>query len=254
MNKKLIIGNWKMNPNTLKEAKHIANKIRKVSLSLTKVDTVICPPFIYTLACSTNNRPPNFYIGAQSVSRYEGGPHTGEVSAYMLKDAGVEYVVVGHSEGRDRGETDSHISEKIRLVLEAGMKPVVCLGEKSRDSESGSHFDFLKEQIKNTFNDVLKKYVSDIILVYEPVWAVGASEPMMSEQIYEMVLFVKKVFSDIFDPRSALKTKVLYGGSVNFKNASDIIITGKVDGLLVGRESVNVTGFSELLRMVETLP
>jgi triosephosphate isomerase len=251
MNKKLVIGNWKMNPATLGEAKHIAKKIREASLDLEHVDVVIAPPFLYIAPCTAKILPKNVSMGAQSVSRDIEGAHTGEVSAKMLKDLGVEYVILGHSEERSRGETSEVISKKITTTLESGLRPVVCIGEKDRDLERGSHYDFLKEQINETFANVPKKYAKDIVLAYEPVWAIGAAEPMTSDLIYEMVLFVRKVFSDIFDPKVALKVPVLYGGSVNFKNASDIMITGKVDGLLVGRESVNVTGFVELLKVVD---
>lgn len=251
MNKKLIVGNWKMNPSTLIEAKDIAKKIKEASLDLKSTDVVIAPPFVYIASCVINSQQ-NFFMGAQSVSRDLEGAHTGEISSKMLKDLGVEYVIVGHSEERQRGETNEIISKKIIAILDEGLKPVVCVGEKERDLEKGSHYDFLKEQINETFVNVPKKYAKDIILAYEPVWAIGANESMATDLIYEMVLFVRKVFSDIFDPKVALKVPVLYGGSVNFKNAGDIIVTGKVDGLLVGRESVNVTGFIELLKVVDS--
>lgn len=251
MNKKLIIGNWKMNPSTVVEAKHIAKKIKEACLDLKHIDTVIAPPFVYIVPCTPKISSQNFFMGAQSVSRDLEGAHTGEVSAKILKNLGVEYVIVGHSEERERGESDEIISKKIKVILDEGLKPVVCIGEKTRDTENGSHYDFLKKQIEDTFANVPKKYAKDIVLAYEPVWAIGVSEPMAPDQIYEMALFVRKVFSDIFGANLAMKTPVLYGGSVNFKNASDIMITGKVDGLLVGRESVNVTGFVELLKVVD---
>lgn len=253
MNKKLIIGNWKMNPVTVAEAKHIADKIKLYSSKLKNTEVVICPPSVYISTCRPKIASNNFFLGSQTVSRDIEGAHTGEVGINMLKDLGVEYVIVGHSEERERGETNDIISKKINLILDVGLKPVVCIGEKTRDNENGSHFDYLKNQIKECFADVPKKYAKDIILAYEPVWAIGATEPMPSDQIYEMVLFIKKVFSDIFGTNLALKTTVLYGGSVNSNNAGDIIITGKVDGLLVGRQSVNITGFVELLKFVDSI-
>ncbi|MFA6554391.1 MAG: triose-phosphate isomerase [Candidatus Paceibacterota bacterium] len=253
MNKKLIIGNWKMNPVTIDEAKQIAKKVQHLSPELKKTETVICPPFVFIQVCSPKDRISNFHMGAQSVSKDEEGPHTGEVGAKILVNMGVEYVIVGHSEERERGDTNEIVSKKIKIILDAGMKPVVCVGEKARDTENGSHFEFLKQQIKETFADVPKKYAKDIVLAYEPVWAIGVSEPMSSDQIYEMTIFIRKVLSDIFDASLAMKAVVLYGGSVNFRNAFDIITTGKVDGLLVGRESVNITGFSELLKVVDTI-
>lgn len=253
MNKKLIIGNWKMNPVTVDEAKHIAKKVQLLSPELKKTETVICPPFVFIQACSPKEKIQHFHMGAQSVSKDEEGPHTGEVGAKILSNMGVGYVIAGHSEERERGDTSETVSKKIKIILDAGMKPVVCVGEKTRDTENGSHFEFLKQQMRETFADIPKKYAKEIVLAYEPVWAIGVSEPMSSDQIYEMTIFVRKVFSDIFDANSAMKVTVLYGGSVNFKNAADIMITGKVDGLLVGRESVNVTGFTELLKVVDEI-
>jgi triosephosphate isomerase len=251
MTKKLVVGNWKMNPTSIDEAKHISGKTRLVAAGLINTNVVACPPAVFISACIPRNKAANFSIGAQSVFFEEEGAYTGEVSANMLKSVGASHVIAGHSEERARGDTDEIVSKRIKVILEAGLIPIVCVGEKSRDNESGSHFDFLKEQIKNTFANVPKKYASEIILAYEPVWAIGAKEAMAPEQIYEMNLFVKKTFADLFGSDLAIKATVLYGGSVTFRNAGDIIKTGQVDGLLVGRESVNVAGFVELLKEVD---
>jgi triosephosphate isomerase len=253
MNKKIVIGNWKMNPATIGEAKRIADKAKLAAPKLKQTETVICPPFVFASIVKPKNNVANLSLGAQSVSRDESGSHTGEVSAAMLKDIGVEYVIVGHSEERGRGETSEIAAKKVSAVLEAGLIPVVCVGENARDVEGGSHFEFLKQQIKDTFALVPKKDAKEIIVAYEPVWAIGAAEPMVSDQIYEMVIFVRKVLSDIFDAGSAMKIKVLYGGSVNAGNAADIINIGKVDGFLVGRESVSLIGFTDLLKVVDSI-
>jgi triosephosphate isomerase len=130
------------------------------------------------------------------------------------------------------------------------MTAIVCVGEKARD-EGGAHFEYVKNQIKDSLAGISEDRVKRIVLAYEPVWAVGAKESMPPEQIYEMSLFVKKSFADIFGSEAGLKVKVLYGGAVNFRNAGEIIKTGRVDGLLVGRESVNLPGFVELLKAVD---
>jgi triosephosphate isomerase len=170
----------------------------------------------------------------------------------MLKNLGCEFVIVGHSEERARGDTDEVVSKRIARILEAGMTAVVCVGERSRD-ESGAHFDFLKDQVKNSLAGIAADAVRRIVVAYEPVWAIGAKEAMPPEQVYEMSLFVKKAFADIFGSEAGLKLKVLYGGSVNFRNAGEILKTGKVDGLLIGRESVNLPGFMELLKAVDKI-
>jgi len=253
INKKLIIGNWKMNPVTLDEAKKIAGKIKRVAPSLVSTETVICPPFPFIIPTGSRSKIKNFSLGAQSVSvETDRGPHTGEVSASILNDIEVKYVIVGHSEQRAKGENDETISKKVKAVLDVGLIPVVCVGEVVRD-EAGEYLDVLKNQIKNSLANIEPKFASKVILAYEPVWAIGAPEPMRNEDIYESSLFVKKVFSDIFSPEAGVKVKVLYGGSVNYRNAGDIISVGKVDGLLVGRESVNIPGFVELLKAVDNV-
>ena len=250
-NKRLIIGNWKMNPITLDEAKKIAAKIKRIAPALTGTETVIAPPLPFLVSCGVRNKIKNFGLGAQSVSlEIDRGPYTGEVSATMLGEVGVEYVIVGHSEQRAKGESDEIVSKKVKAVLGAGLSPVVCVGEKVRD-EAGDYLNILKNQIKNSLAGVEAKDAQKIVLAYEPVWAIGAAEPMKNDDIYESSLFVKKVFSDMFGPEAGVKVKVLYGGSVNYRNAGDIVRVGKVDGLLVGRESVNAPGFVELLKAVD---
>lgn len=248
--KRLIVGNWKMNPDTLAEAKRIAKKTRLTASRLEHTDVVACPPFPFIHTCIFRTKPNSFHVGAQSVSGAEGGPHTGEVSALMLKSLGLEYVIAGHSEEREKGDTDLIVSQKIARIVDAGLTAIVCVGEKVRE-ESGTHFGYIKDQLKNTLAGISESQAKRIILAYEPVWAIGAKEAMAPEQIYEMSLFVKKAFADLFGQEAGLKVKVLYGGAVNFRNAGEIIKTGKVDGLLVGRESVNMPGFVELLKAVD---
>ncbi|OHA31130.1 MAG: triose-phosphate isomerase [Candidatus Taylorbacteria bacterium RIFCSPLOWO2_01_FULL_44_26] len=255
MTKKLIVGNWKMNPSTLDEAKKFARKIRRAGARLSSVETVICPPFVFLSACALRNsgrkKSDKVRLGAQGLSFHKDGSHTGEVGAYMLSDIGVDYVIVGHSEQRLKGDTDDIVSQKLVNVLESGMTPILCVGENSRD-EGGAYLEVLKEQIKNSLFGIAKRHSRDIVLAYEPVWAIGAKEAMRPEQIYEMSLFIKKVFADMFGADSGMKVRVLYGGSVNTRNAFDIITVGKVDGLLVGRDSVNISDFLELLKIVDT--
>jgi triosephosphate isomerase len=253
MNKKIIIGNWKMNPSSLVEAKKIASKSRLEAKKAKKTEIIIAPPFIYTIPCSSKSRLSNFSIGAQSVSRDEKGSHTGEVSAGMLKDSGVDYVIVGHSEERERGDTDEIVFKKSINVIQSGMKAVVCIGEKTRDQENGSHYDFIKQQIKTILENIPKSDIEKIIIAYEPIWAIGAKEAMVPDQICEMVIFIRKVVSDIFDSEIAMKLPILYGGSVNANNSAEIVSAGKVDGLLVGRESLSLENFPQLIRSVDSI-
>ncbi|MEN9912618.1 MAG: hypothetical protein RLY66_26 [Candidatus Parcubacteria bacterium] len=250
--KKLVIGNWKMNPATLEEAKEIARKTRHLATDLAHIEVVACPPFVYMPAVISQRDPDTLKIGAQSVSYEEGGPHTGEVSAAMLKDMGVKYVIAGHSEERAKGDTDEVVSKRVNAIVSTGMSAVLCVGERQRD-EGGAYLEELNQQIRGSLANVPANKAKNIILAYEPVWAIGAKEAMVPDQVHEMALFVRKVFSDVFSADQALKAVVIYGGSVNFRNAADIISIGQVDGLLVGRESVNMPGFTELLKAVDTI-
>ena len=252
-NKHLIVGNWKMNPVTLEEAKKIARKIKNAAVKLEQSEVIMCPPFPFISTCKGKRSLKHVHMGAQSVSVEENtGPFTGEVSAVMMKDIGVEYVIVGHSEQRKRGDTDEIVSRRMNAVLSAGLTPILCVGEEKRD-ENGEYLEGLKKQIKASCADLVKKYARSIIVAYEPVWAIGATEAMKPEDMYETSLFIKKVLADMYGSTTGLKATVLYGGSVTFRNAPDMIKIGKVDGLLVGRESVNSAGFVELMKAVDQI-
>jgi len=248
---KLVVGNWKMNPGSVAEAKKLVSRIKKASAKLSNTEVVICPPLPFIVPCTRRRKPVGMFMGAQTVSwETESGPHTGEVSVMMLRDLGVEYIIVGHSEQRKRGDTDETVSRRLKAILESGLTPILCIGEALRD-ESGAYLESLKNQIKASCANVSHKDAKRIVIAYEPIWAIGAAEAMKAEDVYETSLFVKKVFSDLFGADAGLKVKVLYGGSVTFRNAHDIMAIGKVDGLLVGRESVNAPGFIELIKVVD---
>lgn len=241
-----------MNPNSLDEAKRIFRKIKNTAITLNHTDVIMCPPSIYAGIFLTKKSYPHVYIGFQDVHFEEQGAYTGEISPLMLRDLKADYVIIGHSERRAKGETDEIISKKIQKVLELNIKAVLCIGENQRD-QNGLYLDFIKDQIKNSLNKVQKKNIDKLIIAYEPLWAIGAKEAMLSADIHEMTLFIKKVLSDLYGHSEAISTPVLYGGAVNFRNAQDIIVQGGVDGLLVGRESVNPPGFIELLKTIDLL-
>ncbi len=249
--KKLIIGNWKMNPDTKVEAQRIIAAVKKAATKLARTSVVLCPPFVY-MPLVAGKGTSLVALGAQDVAPEVQGSYTGEVSANMLRDSGAAYVIIGHSERRAMGETDESISRKVARALEAGVSPVLCVGEKTHDSE-GLYMEELRLQIRHSLSGIERKDAHKIIVAYEPVWAIGAKEAMTPANILETTIFVRKTLSDIFGQDKALKIPVLYGGSVNFKNAGEIVDLGKVDGLLVGRESINPPGFVELLKVVEAL-
>ncbi len=240
-----------MNPTTLDETKRIYRSIKNFSKKLANTDLIICPPNIY-LYYFVNKTTENLYTGAQNVFSEDQGAYTGEISPEMLRNFGINYVIVGHSERRAMNETDDIVSKKIQRLLDLNMHPILCIGEKERDA-NGVYLEFLKNQIKNSLTKVQKRNIKNLIVAYEPLWAIGAKEAMNPRDIYEMSLFVKKIISDLFGHDEAISVPILYGGSVNFRNATDIIVQGQVNGLLVGRESVNPSNFIELLKAVDSL-
>lgn len=248
--KKIVIGNWKENPSTHEAAKNIVKNIKRVASQVTKTITVLCPPSVFLSDLGKGEQP--YSKGAQDVSVFEGGSHTGEVSAEMLKDSGVEYTIVGHSERRKMGETDAMVASKIVALHFARVTAVMCVGEDNRDS-GGQYLDILKNQIKHSLAGVEKKNLSHLIVAYEPVWAIGATQAMSPADVHETAIFIKKTLADLFGHDYVTKIPILYGGSVNFRNAGEIVGEGHVDGLLVGRESINPEGFNEILKVVDTI-
>jgi triosephosphate isomerase len=256
--KKLLVGNWKMNPARTEDARHIVDAYKKVSARLEHTSIVACPPFVYIpLVSPLKNKPKNkakslarIFVGAQDVFFESEGAFTGEVSAKMLRDMGVSYVIVGHSERRRLGETDEVVSKKAMAAISAGICPIICIGEAVHDAD-GAYLAVIKEQLKKSLPEISKASISKVVIAYEPIWAIGAKEAMKPEQIRETVIFIKKVVADIFGRDAGLDLLVLYGGSVNWRNAGDIIRIGGVQGLLVGHESVNIPGFVELAKAVD---
>jgi triosephosphate isomerase len=241
-----------MNPEGVAEAKRIIKQTRRTVALLTKTDVVLCPSYIHMpLVLSAKTKVP-VELGAQDVSEKDGGSFTGEISATMLRDLGTSFVIVGHSERRAAGESDELVAKKARAVVDAGMTAIVCVGEKIHDAQ-GAYLNPLRDQIRSALSQVSKKYAKYVVVAYEPIWAIGAKEAMDPGVVQEMTIFIRKVLSDLYGQEEASVVRVLYGGSVNFRNAGDIVAKGGVDGLLVGRESVNSAGFVELLKTVDGL-
>ncbi|MDD2913239.1 MAG: triose-phosphate isomerase [Candidatus Pacebacteria bacterium] len=217
--KKIIIANFKCNPKSLTESKRIFELIKKTSLKAKKTEIVVCPSFVHIPFLK------GLSLGAQNCF-YEDGPYTGEVSASMLKDFGCKYVIVGHSERRRYfNEKDDVIKRKIKAVLENKMIPVLCVGETLKEKENGKTKSVIKKQIMSSLKGVS---VKKAIIAYEPVWAIGTGNSCSLKIASEIRLFI----SNLFD------TKIIYGGSVNGKNAKDYLEIG-FDGLLVGKASLN---------------
>lgn len=248
-NKKLIIGNWKMSPATLAEAKKIVANTTKTALKLKKTTAVLAPAFVHIAHFSTKKS--KILWGAQDVSVKREGALTGEVSVKMLKDLHVEFVIIGHSERRVMGETNDLIAKKVVTTLAEGLKPILCIGETVRDND-GEYLIELKAQLLECIAQVKRGDMLDLVIAYEPVSAIGAVEPLNSHDIHTSVLYIRKVLAEHFSKDLALSAMIIYGGSVNVDNAGDIIRNGGVDGLLIGRASLG-NEFGEILKIVEKI-
>ncbi len=248
--KKLIVGNWKMNPTMLDEAKEIVSGLKKGIKDIKKTQIVLCPPFIYLQQFSSNLKAPLF-LGAQNANHEMLGSFTGEVSYAELSDMDVKFVILGHSERRKAGETDEVINKKVKSVVNSKMTAILCIGESSRD-EHGDFYAVIKHQIHTDLKDVSKKVLDNVVIAYEPVWAIGAKEAMSPVDLHEMTIYIKKVLHDMFGDLSS-GIRVIYGGSVNKFNTELLIKEGNVSGLLVGRESLRPADFIETIKIVEKL-
>ncbi len=192
----LIVANWKMNPETLEEAKEIAKKIKMKKDDFGGAKIVLCPPFTFLNEVSKIISRSKISLGAQNAFVGTGLSHTGEISLEMLKSAGAKYIIVGHSEMRQAGDTDEIVEEKLLGAIEKGFKAILCVGEKEK-SENGEQFEFIKNELNSALKNFPKKLIKNLIVAYEPIWAIGKSEKeaMKGEEIYEMNIFIKRVVS-----------------------------------------------------------
>lgn len=244
---KIVVANWKMNPQSQKEAEVLFKETLIASKNIKNAKIVICPPFpfIFVLKKLKNKK---IALGAQNVGKEAEGSHTGEVSPKMLINMGVSYVIVGHGERRKQGETNKIVNEKILNLLKFKLLPILCVGESIRDRD-GFYLSFVGEQVKDCLKGVTRSQMKNMIIAYEPIWAIGtnATREATKEEFMEMKIFIKKVISDVYDSKIAHNVNILYGGSINPENAKSFADVNVADGLLVGRDSINPKKFGAIL-------
>lgn len=248
--KKIVVGNWKMNPVTSKDAEKLLVEITKLLPSLKKTEIVVCPPYIYLEKLKKISK--KISLGAQNIFAGDTGAFTGEVSAVMLENMGVKYVILGHSERRALGENNLDLNKKIKSALASGLLPIICVGESNRDEDHG-YFNFIKTQLEECLAGISKNTIGDIVVAYEPIWAISSTVNRIdatASDCREMVIFIRKVLHDKFGGE-AQRVRVIYGGSANEKDAEDFLVHGGVDGLLPGRASLDPKKFSEIVRITE---
>lgn len=245
----LIAGNWKLNPVTLLEATTLASSVAKKVKKNDEPYVTIAPPSIYLADVGKKIKSSSVALAAQDVHFEHSGAHTGEVSVLQLKDLGVTFVIIGHSERRAAGETDQVVSLKTQVVLKQKLTPIVCIGERERDDQ-GNFFSFVEAQLRSLADGLTASQMKKVILAYEPIWAIGTGNTATGEDVKEMQLFVESVLTKIYDRPTARKVRLLYGGSVKPGNAAILHSEGGMGGFLVGGASLNAEAFSAIIKAV----
>lgn len=249
--KPLIVGNWKMNLDYV-EALHLTQQIGVVLKNKARehVDIAVAPPFVDIRSVGSiieSERIP-ISLGAQHVSMFESGAHTGEVSVSMLKRLGVKSVIVGHSERRTMyGQTDEVVAATVQAAARGGLEVIFCCGENLEVRDSNDHLAFVSGQIDRAFSSFDRKNIGLITVAYEPIWAIGTGRTANTEQVSEMMAHIRAEL----ESRSMPETRVLYGGSVNADNASELATNGHAGGFLVGGASLKVESFMAIIEAVD---
>jgi len=237
-----------MNPGTFAEAKKLFAGIDKQTSKASRVTTIIAPPYLYIARLKGKH----VSLASQDMFYEEKGSFTGKISAAMLLDAGIKYVIIGHSESRKLGDTNQSVNKKVHAALKTELTPIVCIGEEIRNDD-GHHLEFLRAQVTESLWGVSKKQMEKVIIAYEPVWAIGGAIAMSPHDVHEMYLFIQKVLRETWKGVSASTVPVLYGGAVDPTNAAAIVNEGQVDGLLVGRQSLVVESFASIISILNEL-
>jgi len=249
MQKILLIGNWKMNPQSFEKAKELFLKIKKGAKNSKKVEIAIAPPSVFLFPLK-NLAANQIFLASQNSFWEKWGAFTGEISPLMLKKLGVKYVILGHSERRIHlGENDQMIGKKVKAILDVGLKAILCVGERSKENPE----KVVKEQIRNVISFAIaqksKILPSNLIFAYEPVWAIGTGNFCPPQNAREMLFYIKKILSNLLGEDWEAKTRILYGGSVDSSNAKSYLKVG-FNGLLVGGASLKPKEFLKIINSI----
>jgi triosephosphate isomerase len=235
--KKIIAGNWKMNM-TPTEAVELVNTLKPL-VANDEVDVVFCVPAIDIIPAMEAAKGSNINIGAENMYYEDNGAYTGEISPAMLKDAGVKYVVIGHSERREYfAETDESVNKKVLKALEYGITPIICCGESLTQREQGITIDWIRQQIKIAFLNVSAAQAATTVIAYEPIWAIGTGKVATTEQAQEVCGAIRACIAEIYDQATADAIRIQYGGSVSAASAPELFAQPDIDGGLVGGASL----------------
>ncbi len=247
MRRPIIAGNWKMN-NTIADTKALVKDLIPL-VKDAKCDVVICTPYTDLAAAVEATAGTNIKVGAENVHWAEKGAFTGEISAKMLTELGVEYVIIGHSERRQYfGETDETVNMRVKAALASGLKPIICVGELLEERESGKTAEVVTRQTKAAFKDIDKDELDNIVIAYEPVWAIGTGKTATAQDANDTIKVIRDTMAELYCPKCAEeRVRIQYGGSMNPKNASELMAMPEIDGGLIGGASLKAEDFSKVV-------
>lgn len=242
----IIAGNWKMN-NTASEGVALVNAIKPL-VADAKCEVVVCVPAIDIPAVAQALQGSNIALGAQNVHFAEKGAYTGEISAAMLKEYGVKYVIIGHSERRQYfGETDKSVNMRLTQALKKHLKPIVCVGETLDERNSGKTELVLRTQLEGGLENITAEDMKNVVIAYEPVWAIGTGVTATAEQANTTIKYIRKLLAKMYTRPVANKVRIQYGGSMNAKNAAELMAMSDIDGGLIGGASLKAEDFSKVV-------
>lgn len=246
MRKKVIAGNWKMNK-TASEAKvFVENLIPLINKDDREV--ILIPPFTSLMIVSEKIRGTNIKLGAQNMHWEKEGAFTGEISPLMLLDLGIQYVIIGHSERRQHFyESDEIVNKKVKSALSFGIKPIICVGEDLKIREEGRAEEFVEEQVKGALEGLTSENVREIIIAYEPIWAIGTGKNATGSDANRIIVKIREVVTRLYGKEISETVRILYGGSVNSKNIKEFMSFEDIDGALVGGASLKADEFSKIV-------
>jgi len=243
MREKIVTGNWKMNKN-FPEGINLIQEIIEKGNSTPNVKIIVAPPFLFQYEAFNLLKNTLIGLAAQNCSEQENGAFTGEISAQMLKSAGTQYIILGHSERRSYyHETDQVINLKIKQTLKYDLKPIVCCGELLEEREKNEHFHVIKKQLNGMFEGLSAEQISKLIIAYEPVWAIGTGKTASPEQAQEIHQYIREIIQNLFGSVVAQNISILYGGSCKPSNAKELFEKPDIDGGLIGGASLVADDF-----------
>lgn len=247
MKKPIIAGNWKMN-NTKAEAEQLIVALKPLLKDVTRTDVVVCVPFTCIERVKKLVKGSKIKVGAQNVAWADHGAFTGEISADMLIEAGAEYVIIGHSERRQYfGETDKSVNMRLTQALKKQLKPIVCVGETLDERNSGKTELVLRTQLEGGLENITAEDMKNVVIAYEPVWAIGTGVTATAEQANTTIKYIRKLLAKMYTRPVANKVRIQYGGSMNAKNAAELMAMSDIDGGLIGGASLKAEDFSKVV-------